>query len=430
MKKLLSLLLFASAITTFSQTLAPDTRTTVAYTNGNWFDGHRFQPKTGYSVDGILSFRKPAHVDAVIDLGGGFVLPPFGEAHNHNVEPLNKIDQLVQRYLQRGIFYVKNPNNLPKNRDEVLPKVNRPESIDVIFSNGGFTGKDGHPAELVKRNIDRGIWTKAAGEGAFYYTVSNEAELGQKWPQFLATKPDFVKTYLLFSEEYAARKDDPKYFGWKGLNPSLLKAIVQKAHTAGLRVSTHVESAADFHNALMTGVDEINHTPGFRTNADVKPHALSEFQIAEADAAYAARHGVYVVTTLADSSASPLATQRDSFTQRDELNRRNLGILQKYHVKMALGSDAYRSDTLPEALYLASLRVFDNRTLLSIWCNSTAKAIFPRRKIGELKEGYEANFIVLKANPIRDFSAVQHLSMAVKQGHVLPLDPAISAGSN
>ena len=69
-------------------------------------------------------------------------------------------------------------------------------------------------------------------------------------------------------------KDDAKYFGWKGLDPSLLKVIVQKAHAAGLRVSTHVESATDFHNALMAGVDEINHTPGFRVSGDVATHAL------------------------------------------------------------------------------------------------------------------------------------------------------------
>ena len=71
------------------------------------------------------------------------------------------------------------------------------------------------------------------------------------------------------------------------MDPALLKTIVQKAHGAGLRVSTHVESAADFHNALMAGVDEINHTPGFRTQGDVLAHKTSEFQIAESDAKFA-----------------------------------------------------------------------------------------------------------------------------------------------
>jgi predicted amidohydrolase YtcJ len=386
--------------------------------HGNWFDGHSFKPRTAYATAGSLTFHRPLHVDEVLDLAGGFVVPPFGEAHNHNVEP-PKIEAVIQRYLEHGIFYVKDPDNLPAGREKVAPKLNQPESIDVMFSNGGFTGKDGHPTELVKRNIDRGIWTQADGEGAFYYSVSSEPEIDQKWPQFLSTKPDFAKTFLLFSEDYGKRKDDPRYFGWKGLDADLLKVIVRKAHSAGLRVSTHIESAADFHNALLAGVDEINHMPGFRITGDLEPHKITDFQIAEDDAKLAARRGIFVVTTLAGSSEPPPAGAKRELDERDQLNRRNLQLLKKYGVKMAFGSDSYRGDTVPEALYIASLGVFENLELLTIWCDQTAQTIFPRRKIGQLKEGYEASFLVLKENPLRDFAAIQGISLRVKQGRVL-----------
>jgi len=402
MKKVVALFGFIFvALPGFSQSptaIPADTKIT-AFTNGRWFDGHSFRKKTGYAVARSLSFRRPSHVDAVVDLKGGFVVPPFGEAHNHNVEPLNKIDSLIQRYLSHGIFYVKDPDNLPDGRDKILSKLNRPESIDVSFSNGGFTGSNGHPAEIVKRNIDRGIWTLADGDGAFYYAIDSPADLERKWPRFLATRPDFVKTYLLYSEDYAARKDSDRYYGWKGLDPALLALIVQKAHGAGLRVSVHIESAADFHNALSAGVDEINHMPGFRARADVSPHAVAEFQISDSDAALAARQGTYVVTTLAGATGSDAKLQQEA----DELNRRNLTLLKKYKVKLALGSDSYRSDTVPEALYLESLHVFDHESLLTIWCTTTAKTIFPDRKIGELKENYEASFVVLSGNPLQDF---------------------------
>jgi hypothetical protein len=422
------LVLFAVALIAlpaFSQspsTIPADIKVT-AFTNGRWFDGHSFRKRTGYAVSRLLSFRRPSHVDAVVDLRGGFVVPPFGEAHNHNVEPLNKVDALIQRYLNHGIFYVKDPDNLPDGRDKVLPKLNRPESIDVSFSNGGFTSLNGHPAEIVKRNIDRGVWTQAEGDGAFYYTIDSNIDLERKWPQFLATKPDFVKTYLLYSEDYAARKDSDKYYGWKGLDPALLTRIVQKAHAAGLRVSAHIESAADFHDALSAGVDEINHMPGFRAHADVSPHAVSEFQISDSDAALAARQGTYVVTTLADAaSIDPHGPDAKLRQEADELNRRNLTLLKKYKVRLALGSDSYRSDTVPEATYLESLHVFDARSMLTIWCTTTAKTIFPSRKIGELKEGYEASFVVLSGSPLQNFSAVQHVVYGVKQGRILKLE--------
>src|SRR5262245_16669305 len=154
-----------------------------AFVNGRWFDGHTFVAKTAYAVDGNLTFRKPARIGSSIDLTGGYVVPPFGEAHNHNVEPTNplRIGPLVALYLSHGIFYVKNPECLPRTREKLAGQIDTSTTIDVMFSNGAFTGSDGHPIELKKRNIERGIWTEADGEGAFYYVVDNRAELDRKW---------------------------------------------------------------------------------------------------------------------------------------------------------------------------------------------------------------------------------------------------------
>ena len=64
----------------------------------------------------------------------------------------------------------------------------------------------------------------------------------------------------------------------------------------------------------------------------------------------------------------------------------------------------------------------DSATLINSWSTFTAETIFPRRKIGLLKEGYEASFLVLGANPIENFAAVEQITLSVKQGHVF--DPA------
>ena len=55
------------------------------FTNGQWFDGQNFQSRTFYSVDGALTSKKPLRVDEVIDLKNGYVVPPFGDAHNHYI---------------------------------------------------------------------------------------------------------------------------------------------------------------------------------------------------------------------------------------------------------------------------------------------------------------------------------------------------------
>ena len=47
------------------------------------------------------------------------------------------------------------------------------------------------------------------GESGFYYTIASPADLEQKWPKILTTKPDFIQTVLAYSEELEQRKADP-----------------------------------------------------------------------------------------------------------------------------------------------------------------------------------------------------------------------------
>ena len=394
------------------------------FANGNWFDGQKFVRATFYSVAGKLSSKRPSRIDRVFDLSGKYVVPPFGEAHNHNLDWSSdeRFARLNKMYLDAGIFYVKNPNSLLRSKEPTSARINLPNSVDGILSNGGLTGSGGHPIEIV--TPQRGF-KPDDGEGGFYYVIDNAADLERKWPAIKAGKPDFIKTYLLYSEEYAKRKHDKAYDGWKGLDPAVLPEIVRKAHRDGLRVSTHVETAVDFHNAVAAGVDEINHLPGFRPDRnDPANYAhLAQYQISEADAKLAGNRRVVVVTTVGETVEQMF---NEKLPERDRLAVRamlaqNLQLLQKHNVSIAIGSDSFRQTALPEALSLAKLQAFDNLTLLKMWCENTAAAIFPKRKIGHLKDGYDANFLVLTGNPLADFANVKTIELRIKQGE--PLQP-------
>ena len=401
------------------------------FVNGRWFNGANFTAKDFYSVGGFLTSSKPIEVDSVIDLAGKYVVPPFAEAHNHNVDGLaagsTNIEMIVRMYLTDGVFYVKNPGNLPRTTKPILDKVNIPTSIDVTFANGVLTASGGHSFEIVKRNVDRGIWTEADGEGAFYFTIDNQSDLDRKWGTILAGRPDFIKIILVYSEEYAKRKDDPAYFGWKGLNPALIPEICKRAHAAGLRVAAHIESAADYHNALVGGVDEIAHMAGFRPDGQTlsQYHDLAAYEISEADARLTARKGVDVVTTLwgniERSKASEQTPEAAIGKKVHELIIRNLQLLKKHNVKIAIGDDQYRQTSVQEALNLNSLKVFSNLELLKMWCEATPATIFPHRKIGHLKNGYEASFLALSGDPLQDFVNVRKIELRVKEGEILSL---------
>ncbi len=88
---------------------------TYEFQNGRWFDGNQFVKRSVYSEWGRLRFLKPHKIDQVVDLEGGFVLPPLCDAHNHNFGTGYQDEENVRRFLEAGIFYVKVPSSVPMN---------------------------------------------------------------------------------------------------------------------------------------------------------------------------------------------------------------------------------------------------------------------------------------------------------------------------
>jgi hypothetical protein len=213
MRKIIVAVLFLAVFSAHAQ--VPTTTHNYGFTSGNRFDGQKFVRRTVYSVAGVLTSKRPLHVDRVFDLSGKYVVPPFGEAHNHNLDWSSdeRFARVNKMYLEAGIFYVKNPNSLLRSKQPTGAKINLPDSVDGILSNGGLTGSGGHPIEIV--TPQRGFKPED-GEGGFYYVIDNADDLERKWPIITAGRPDFIKTYLLYSEEYAKRKDVKAYEGWKG----------------------------------------------------------------------------------------------------------------------------------------------------------------------------------------------------------------------
>jgi imidazolonepropionase-like amidohydrolase len=213
-----------------------------------------------------------------------------------------------------------------------------------------------------------------------------------------------VKVYLYHSEDHERLQNDPKAEGHRGMDPRLVPEIVKRAQAAGLQVSAHVYTAADFRNAISGGVHQIAHLPGGRG-----PDSL--FVLTDADAAAAARRGVTVVTTVTQHLDTAL-TARLLRTQY----ARNINLLRKHRVPLLIGSDLFPGTAATEVGALVGSGLFSNLELLRMWSVTTPRAIFPARRIGALQDGYEASFLVLRADPLRDFRATQSIALRVKQG--------------
>lgn len=393
----------------------PGVATRIAeYRNGFWFDGSRFQPRTMFVVGDRFRERRPRQVDTVIDLDGRWVVPPYADAQQPLIEPGN-IATYQRLFLHDGVFYVQDQGAAPMLRARIDTAVNTPMSFDLRSANQGWTGPGGYAVDFAQRAARLGLytaeWLRDSLDGGVLMLVSSADDVERRWPAFASSRPrpDYVKLYLVYSEQYAHRKE--------GLDPALVGPIVRRAHAAALPVAAHVYTAADFRNAVAGGVDVIVHVPG---GSDLPVEA---FRLTDMDAEVAAGRRVAVITALGG-----LADQlrRDSAGTADRIRdvyAPNVDVLRRHGVRLLVGSDLIRQSAAVEIRVLGRMGMFSSLELLKMWSVATPQALFPRRKIGELLDGYEASFLVLAGNPLKDFANTQRIVRRVKQGRTLDLPP-------
>jgi hypothetical protein len=415
----------------------PNQGAVLHFIHGNWFDGTHFEPADFYAEGGYLT-QHPDERRAyqTVDLQGGFIVPPYGDAHEHNFDNVDITPRVTAAYLRDGIFYAQGMTDVAggANTVKAAGMVDTPQTVEVTYAHGGLTGVNGHPKEVYE-SLANGFYYPQTDaqrklviegskqEGQAYWQIATLADLNAKWPAILAAKPDLIKVYLLTSEHFKpATASDPQLA--KGIDPALVAPIVKLAHACGLKVAAHIDTAYDFHVAVVAGVDEMGHLPGYGLGATEDP---SVYRLAEADIALAARQHVAVQPTaeLAAEGQPPA----ELLARRRALQIDNLRRLKAAGIRILVGSDRYGSDSRKEADYLDSLGLWTNLEMLRMWAVETPETIFPGRRIGALKPGYEASFLVLKANPLVDWSATHQIADRWKQGEHLDR-PSANAAAN
>ena len=396
--------------------------------HGHWFDGHRFRDQTWYVRQGLLQRNRPAHVDTVVDLHGQWVVPPFAEGHAHMLDGTYGLPEMLRRYLHDGVYYVQVLTNSQTGAQQAKPFLNQPRSVDAVYANGGLTSTLGHPFTAYEPralglydytqwepNHDRIAKSRLLEHDAYWF-FDSPADVAAQWPRFLAGHPDVVKIYLLHANQYESLHNNGQ-FGDKGLRPDVAQDLVRRAHQAGLRVWAHIETAEDFRLGLRLGVDGFAHAANYNGSACPDP---GDCFLTAADLRAAGRRGVAITPTIWAAN--------EYFTPADSLRRRVLAAAQRqllqgmvrYGVRPLVGADCWNETPVGEALAWEKLGAFDHATLLRLWTETTAQAIFPGRKIGRLAPGYEASLLVLGQNPLADFSvAVRDIRWRMKQGELL-----------
>jgi imidazolonepropionase-like amidohydrolase len=105
-----------------------------------------------------------------------------------------------------------------------------------------------------------------------------------------------------------------------------------------------------------------------------------------------------------------------------KIQRAGLNLLKSHGVRIAIGADLFENASR-EAQYLKQLGVFSPREILDMWSRTTPQLIFPKRRIGRLRVGYEASFVALSCDPTARFECVREITVRMKNGALVPVPP-------
>jgi len=412
-----------------SPSSAPTATTqTFAFVNGRVFNGERFIDRPLYVANGRFVDAPPARIDSTIDVDGDFIVPPYGDAHNHHTVDPWIYEKASEDFLAEGTFYSQVLTNRASAEKSTRDFFLRPETMDVSTAQGGITGTLGHPFlayEPRQMGLPPNEWSEKRDSIASsrilledaYWFVDSMDDLERTWPDVVTDAPDIVKIYLLDSVNHpdSVTVDD---MGGVGLRQDLVAPIVQRAHASGLRVFAHVETAADVQIAVDAGVDGLGHLPGYGlpVDADIDRYRLPDSLIQQ----MGRQRMVVTPTTLIGTRYRSDSTR---YARIADLQSEMIRKLHDAGARIAIGADWYGRPSFPEYETLASLDVFSPAELLDLWSRVTPQAIFPNRRIGRLQPGYEASLLVLSENALDAPEHATSIRLRLKQGHLLTATP-------
>ncbi|USK37108.1 amidohydrolase family protein [Cytobacillus firmus] len=359
--------------------------------------------KDGLIKEMIPESKLPAGVK-VIDGKGGFLAPGLIDLHIHmmwdgSLNPVQTSE--TEGYEQMLIRAVANCQTYLKHGITTVRDIG---SIDDIAL---------HVAKGIKRELIPGPDVIASGK-----TLTMTGGHDPFWARFVDGKDEALKGVReqIFKGAEVIKvsatggvygRIEGEQVGNAELSLEEQEVICKEAHRFGLKVASHAIGRDGILNSILAGVDTIEHGHFL----DDELAALME----ERNTAWIPTLFVYKQIATQDGIPS---YARDKAEEIVSIHRNAFETYFNRNILIGAGSDAGSPCTshraLLDELYTMNEIVPDAKKVLKTATVNAGKIL--GRNVGQIKEGYRANLILLKGNPLECLSNLESIKMVVCRG--------------
>ncbi len=345
-----------------------------------------------------------------IDGKGNYLIPGLIDLHVHimwdgSINPVRTTE--TEGYEQMLIRAVSNCQQYIQNGITTVRDIG---SIDDIAI---------HVAKAIKRGLIQGPNLIASGK-----TLTMTGGHDPFWARFVDGKEEALKGVReqIFKGAEVIKvsatggvygRTDGEEVGNAELSMEEQQVICHEAHKFGLKVASHAIGREGIYNSILAGVDTIEH--GHYLD-DELIHLMEERNVAWIPT-------LFVYKQIATAEGIPEYARAKAI----EIVNIHANAFRSYfnrNILIGAGSDAGSPCTSHKALlnelYTMYELVPDTKQILKTATINAGKIL--DRKVGQIQEGYKADLIILKNNPLIDLKYLEDIISVVYKGNILHIE--------